>query len=132
MNRNIPKMRMPMQKNPATAIIFMLFLVLAYLITTVGLMVLAFLLFKFPMGESAVSVGIIVIYILSTFLASFICGKKCKSRKFLWGLAIGSSYFVILFLLSLVVTESVVALGTNVVTSMLICAGSGMLGGMLA
>lgn len=132
MKRNIPKMRMPLQKNPAAAIIFMLFLLLAYVFTTVGLMVLAFLLFKFSMGESAVSAGVIVIYILSTFLASFICGRKCKSKKFLWGLAIGSSYFVILLLLSLVINESVVALGTNVVTSMLICAGSGMLGGMLA
>ena len=93
MNRNIPKMHMPMQKNPAAAIIFMLFLMLAYLITTVGLMILAFLLFKFPMGESAVSAGVIVIYILSTFLSSFICGKKCKSRKFLWGLAIGAENF---------------------------------------
>ena len=132
MNRNIPKMHMPMQKNPAAAIIFMLFLMLAYLITTVGLMILAFLLFKFPMEESAVSVGIIVIYIASTFLSSFICGKKCKSRKFIWGLAIGSAYFIVLLLLSLVVNESVVALGTNVATSLLICAGSGMLGGMLA
>ena len=130
MNRTITKIRM--QKNPTVAIIFLIFLVFAYLITTVGLMVLAFLLFKFPLGENAVSVGVIVIYILSTFLASFICGKKCKTRKFLWGLAIGSAYFVILFLLSLVVNESVVALGTNVVTSLLICAGSGMLGGMLA
>ena len=132
MSRNIPKVHMPMQKNPAVAIIFMLFLLLAYAITTIGLMLLAVLLFKFPMEESAVSVGIIVIYILSTFLSSFICGKKCKSRKFIWGLAIGSAYFIVLLLLSLVVNESVVALGTNVATSLLICAGSGMLGGMLA
>ena len=132
MNRNIPKVRMPMQKNPAVAIIFMIFLLLAYVITTVGLMILAFLLYKFPLDESAVSIGIIIIYIFSTFLTSFICGKKCKKRKFLWGLGIGSAYFVILLLLSLLMNESVVSLGTNVVTSLLICAGSGMLGGMLA
>lgn len=132
MNRNIPKVRMPMQKNPAMAIIFLIFLLLAYVITTVGLMILAFLLYKFPLGESAVSVGVIIIYVISTFLSSFICGKKCKNRKFIWGLGIGIAYFVILLLLSLLMNESVVSLGTNVVTSMLICAGSGMLGGMLA
>lgn len=132
MNHNIVKARMPIRKDPAMAIIFMIFLLLAYVITTVGLMILAFLLFKLPLGESAVSVGVIIIYIVSTFLASFICGKKCKNRKFLWGLAIGSVYFVILLFLSLIMNESVVSLGTNVVTSMLICAGSGMLGGMLA
>ncbi len=132
MNRNIPKVRMSIQKNPAVAIIFMIFLLLAYVITTVGLMILAFLLYKFSLGESAVSVGIIIIYVLSTFFSSFICGRKCKNRKFLWGLAIGSAYFVVLLLLSLLMNESVVSLGTNVVTSLLICAGSGMLGGMLA
>lgn len=132
MNRNIPKVRMPMQKNPAVAIIFLIFLLLAYVITTVGLMILAFMLYKFPLGESAVSVGVIIIYVISTFLSSFICGKKCKNRKFIWGLGIGIAYFVILLLLSLLMNESVVSLGTNVVTSMLICAGSGMLGGMLA
>ena len=132
MNHNIVKARVPIRKDPAMAIIFMIFLLLAYVITTVGLMILAFLLFKLPLGESAVSVGVIIIYIVSTFLASFICGKKCKNRKFLWGLAIGSVYFVILLFLSLIMNESVVSLGTNVVTSMLICAGSGMLGGMLA
>ena len=132
MSHNISKPRMTIRKDPAVAIVFMIFLVLAYVITTVGLMILAFLLFKFPLGEAAVSVGVIMIYILSTFLSSFICGKKCKNRKFLWGLAIGSAYFVILLLLSLIMNESVIALGTNVVTSLLICAGSGMLGGMLA
>ena len=132
MNRDIPKVRMPMQKNPAVAIIFLIFLLLAYVITTVGLMILAFMLYKFPLGESAVSVGVIIIYVISTFLSSFICGKKCKNRKFIWGLGIGIAYFVILLLLSLLMNESVVSLGTNVVTSMLICAGSGMLGGMLA
>ena len=132
MSHNVLKQRIPMRKDPAVVIILMIFLLLAYVITTVGLMLLAFLLFKFPLEESAVSVGVIMIYILSTFLSSFICGKKCKNRKFLWGLAIGSAYFVILLLLSLIMNESVVALGTNVVTSLLICAGSGMLGGMLA
>lgn len=132
MNRNIPNVRIPMQKNPAVAIIFLIFLLLAYVITTVGLMILAFLLYKFPLGESAVNVGVIVIYVLSTFIASFICGKKCKNRKFIWGLCIGTAYFVILLLLSLLMSESIVSLGSNVVTSLLICAGSGMLGGMLA
>lgn len=132
MNRNIPNVRIPMQKNPAVAIIFLIFLLLAYVITTVGLMILAFLLYKFPLGESAVNVGVIVIYVLSTFTASFICGKKCKNRKFIWGLCIGTAYFVILLLLSLLMSESIVSLGSNVVTSLLICAGSGMLGGMLA
>lgn len=132
MNRNLQKARMPIQKNPASIIVFLLFLLVAYVITTAGLMLLAFLLYKFPLTESAVNIGIILIYITATFLSSFICGKKIKERKFLWGLGIGAAYFVILFLLSLLINGETVNLGTNVFTALLICTGSGMLGGMLA
>ena len=132
MNRNQQKIRMPIQKNPANLIIFLLFLLISYLITTAGLLILAFLLYKFPLTESAVNIGIILIYIAATFLSSFICGKKMKERKFLWGLGIGAAYFVILFLLSFLMNGEAVNLGTNVFTTLLICTGSGMLGGMLA
>ena len=132
MKHNPQKIRIPIQKNPANLIIFLLFLLLSYLLTTVGLFVLAFLLYKFPMTESAVSIGIILIYIVATFLSAFICGKKIKERKFLWGLGIGAAYFVILFLLSFLMNGETANLGTNVFTTLLICTGSGMLGGMLA
>lgn len=132
MNHNLQKARMPMQKNPANLIIFLLFLLIAYVFTTVGLLLLAFLLYKFPLTESAVNIGIVLIYIAATFLSSFICGKKMKERKFLWGLGIGCAYFVILFLLSLLMNGEAANLGTNVFTALLICTGSGMLGGMLA
>ncbi len=132
MNHHQQKVRMSIKNNPANLIIFLLFLLIAYLVTTVGLLVLAFLLYKFSMTESAVNIGIILIYIAATFLSSFICGKKVKARKFLWGLGIGAAYFVILFLLSFLMNGEAAGLGTNVFTTMLICTGSGMLGGMLA
>lgn len=132
MNHHQQKVRMSIKNNPANLIIFLLFLLIAYLVTTVGLLVLAFLLYKFSMTESAINIGIILIYIAATFLSSFICGKKVKARKFLWGLGIGAAYFVILFLLSFLMNGEAAGLGTNVFTTMLICTGSGMLGGMLA
>ena len=132
MNRNLPKVGMPLQKNSANLIVFLIFILLAYVITTCGLLVLAFLLYRFPLSDSAVNIGIIVIYALSTFLSSFICGKKLKNRKFIWGLCIGAVYFLILLLLSVIMNEADISLGSNVVTTLMICAGSGMLGGMLA
>ena len=69
---------------------------------------------------------------LSTFFTSLICGKKMKERKFLWGLGIGAAYFVILLILSFMMNGENVNPGSNIVTSFLICTGSGMLGGMLA
>ena len=132
MNRNIKKRRMPIQKNPTKLILFLVFLLFAYILTTVGLIGLAFLLYKIQLSESAVTIGIILIYMFSTFFASFSCGRKIKERKFLWGLGIGASYFVILLLLSLLMNGENVNPGTNIFTSFLICTGSGMLGGMLA
>jgi len=132
MNRNMQKIRMPIQKRTANLIIFLMFLLIAYLITTVGLLLLALFLYKFPLTEATVNIGIIFIYIVATFLSSFICGKKMKARKFLWGLGIGAAYFIILFLLSFLMNGEAADLGTNVFTALLICTGSGMLGGMLA
>ena len=76
--------------------------------------------------------GIIVIYVLSTFVGGFILGKLKRVKKFLWGLIMGVLYFVLLFLISFVVYRSFDGNGTNVMTTLLLCAGGGMLGGMLA
>lgn len=132
MNRNFKKSHLPIQGNPVFLITFSLFLLLSYLITIGGLLLLALLLYKIPLSESAVNIGIILIYILSTFLTSFICGKKMKKKKFLWGFILGTSYFLVLLVISLITNQSNVILGTNVLTSFMICAGAGTLGGMLA
>lgn len=132
MNHRIKKNRLPSQGNAIYLISLALFLLLSYLITIGGLLLLALLLYKIPLTESAVNIGIIVIYILSTFLTAFICGKKMQKKKFLWGLILGTSYFLILLVISLITNQSNVILGTNVLTSFMICAGAGTLGGMLA
>lgn len=132
MKKNTSQLQMAGHKNAENFIFFLLFLLLSYLITMIGLMLLAFLLYHFSLGESAVSVGVILIYVMSTFLASFVCGKKCKNKKFLWGLGIGMAYYVVLLFLSLLTSGSTLGLGNSLFTTLLICTGSGMLGGMLA
>ncbi len=132
MNRNFKKNCFPTQGNAVYLITLSLFLLLSYLITIGGLLLLALLLYKIPLSESAVNIGIIVIYILSTFLTAFICGRKMQKKKFLWGFILGTSYFLVLLVISLITNQSNVILGTNVLTSFMICAGAGTLGGMLA
>lgn len=107
-------------------------LLASYLVTGILLFVLTLLLYKFEWDEQMVTAGIIVIYVLSTFVGGFILGKLKKVRKFLWGLIIGVLYFVLLFLISFGVYRSFDGNGTNVITALLLCAGGGMLGGMLA
>ena len=106
-------------------------LLAAYILTGGLLMLLALLVYRFGLSEKIVSIVIIGIYIGATFLAGFLAGKKLKTKKFLWGLVVGASYFVVLVLLSMVINHSFKDVATNFFTVLIMCAGSGMLGGML-
>ncbi len=107
-------------------------LLFSYILTAGVLLVLAFLLFKMQLSEKPVSVAIIAIYVLATLFAGFMTGKKMQSRKFLWGLLMGTAYFVVLALVSLAVKQSPDTLGNSFFTTLMLCAGGGMLGGMLS
>ena len=61
-----------------------------------------------------------------------IAGKRAGTKKYLWGLVQGCLYFVVLLLVTLAVKHTISDFGSNLVTTFLLCAGSGMLGGMLA
>lgn len=104
----------------------------AYLLTAGLLLLLALMLYRFGLSEKAVSVCIIIIYIAVTFLAGFIAGKKAGEKKFLWGLVMGSIYFLILTAVSFIVNKGAVQDMGNLCTVFLLCGGSGMLGGMLS
>ena len=104
----------------------------AYILTAGLLLLLAFMLYRFGLSEKVVSVCIIAVYIIVTFLAGLLAGKKEKHRKFLWGLVMGALYFGILVAVSLVVNKGVEDIAGNMMTVFLLCAGSGMLGGMVS
>ena len=107
-------------------------LVLSYLMTLIILLILAFLLYKVGLTEKTVSVCMILTYAGSTFLAGFLTGKKMGKMKFLWGMAIGAAYFAILVVLSLVGGRAGTMFGKDFFTTLLLCAGGGMLGGMVS
>ena len=73
-----------------------------------------------------------MIYVISTFVGGFVVGKLSGVRKFVWGLACGILYFALLLLVSLGIYRSLQGNGTNVLTTFLLCAGGGMLGGMVS
>ena len=107
-------------------------LILAYIMTLIILLILAFLLYKVGLTEKTVSVCMIVTYVASTFAAGFLTGKKLKKMKFLWGLAVGAAYFVVLVVLSLIGGRAGNMFGKDFITTLLLCAGGGMLGGMVS
>lgn len=107
-------------------------LVFAYVLTGLLLLGLAYLLYKFRLDEKVVNISVIVIYVLVNFLTGFVAGKWLKVKKFLWGFVLGSAYFLILALVSLVAGQQEAVIGSHLVTTYLLCAGGGMLGGMLS
>lgn len=103
----------------------------AYVITAVILLLIAFLLYQFDLGEQQVRFGIMAAYVLSTFTGGFLAGKVMEIRRFLWGFGIGVLYFGLLAALSFVVYHSVQA-GGNVILAFLLCVAGGTLGGMVS
>ncbi len=107
-------------------------LLFSYILTAGLLLLLALLLYKLGLSEGVVAIAIVVIYVVSTFFAGFMTGKKLQNKKFLWGLLMGCAYFVVLALVSLVINHSGAALGDSFFTTFILCAAGGMLGGMIS
>lgn len=104
----------------------------AYILTAGLLLLLAFMLYRFGLSEKVVSICIIAVYIIVTFLAGLLAGKREGRKKFLWGLVMGALYFGILVAVSLVVNRGLEDVAGNLMTVFFLCAGSGMLGGMVS
>lgn len=107
-------------------------LLASYIVTGILLLVLTFLVYKFELDEQIVVAGIVAIYAISTFMGGFIIGKLTEVKKFLWGMAIGAIYVLLLFLISYGVYREFNTNGLNVITTVALCVGGGTLGGMLS
>ena len=60
-------------------------LLASYVLTLLLLCLLALLLYKLHLTEGMVTIAISAIYVITTFMAGFLAGKKMKTQKFLWG-----------------------------------------------
>lgn len=107
-------------------------LLCAYVVTGILLIILTALLYKAGLNEENVNAGILLIYIISTFSGGFVIGKMLGTKKFLWGLLSGMVYFLLLVLISFGVYHALQGQLTETITAFLLCAGGGMLGGMIS
>ncbi len=106
-------------------------LLLMYVITGLLLLVLTLLLAKVQLGESAVSIGIVVIYVVSGFVGGLLAGKRMKSRKFFWGMVMGACYFLALAIGSVIFHKGLDMDAGRFATTLILCIASGMVGGMV-
>lgn len=122
------------KRNPA--VMLSVTLAIMYAVSGILLLVLAVLLYYFELSEATVKIGIVAVYIMAGFTGGIWCGKQSRDKKYLWGLVAGSLYFVILFILSLVIKQGMeeeAAFETvRMFTTWILCAVSGMAGGMIS
>ena len=103
-----------------------------YFLTGALLLVLSAMLYKMQLSENAVSVGIVLIYVLSGFFGGFLSGKVMKTRRFFWGMIMGCAYFLILILGSILFQNGINMEVTRFFTTLILCTASGMIGGMVS
>lgn len=104
----------------------------AYVVTGILLLLLALFVYKLNLEEKQVTIAVMAIYLVSTFVGGFMIGKWNRVRKFWWGMLVGAGYFMLLLIVSFGIYHSLKNGGVNVVTAMFLCLGGGLLGGMLA
>lgn len=107
-------------------------LVLAYVFTGIALAALAFAVYKWDLSETVVTVSILAVYVISSFLGGFITGKRVRERKFVWGMLLGGLYIIIIYGVSIIMSASLDVVSTASITAALLCLGGGMLGGMVS
>ena len=107
-------------------------LLASYIVTGILLLVLTFFMYKFELNEKIVSAASVGIYVVSTLIGGMIIGKLTKSKRYLWGMVLGIIYFVLLLLITLGVYRTLNGDSVSIVTSLILCAGGGMTGGMIS
>lgn len=118
------------KNNPLTAIFAAVFVM--FIVSGLLLLLLALLLYKMEPGESVIRIGIVVIYVLAGLIGGFLMGKLMREQKFLWGLAAGVIYFVLLFVVSAMVKGGFAMEPARTFTALILCGASGMAGGMIS
>lgn len=126
-------MRERMKKKETPAVIsFLKILAAMYLVSGLLLVVLAVLVNRMEQEELIANAGIIVIYAVSCILGGYFSGKVHRERKFMWGMLMGAVYFAILFGVSVALNMGASMDWVHLTTTMAICVGGGMAGGMIA
>jgi putative membrane protein (TIGR04086 family) len=105
--------------------------VITYFLTIILLILLAFIMFKVDLADKDINLGIIIIMIVSTFIGGLMAGKVFKTKKWMYGLIIGVTYFATLLIISSIISAEG-AITNDVLSMFIMCVGGGTLGGMIS
>lgn len=107
-------------------------LVISCFVTTIVLLVLAFVMLKLQPETGVTEICILLTYAVSCFFGGWYSGRKAARRKFLWGMLLGILYFLLLLLVSGLGDRAIQSGLVQSLASFVICACGGMLGGIVA
>ena len=107
-------------------------LLFAYALTGVGLLLLAFFLYVFKLGETAVDVGIILICIFVCFMGGLMTGRFLRETELSGECSQVWHIFFCFSLFLLRVKRRLDMRVVHAVTTFCMCIGGGTLGGMLS
>ena len=107
-------------------------LLVMYVLTGILLFIMAFLLYQFHLGETFVSLGIVVVYVVSGFAGGLVLRHRLKAPCGFLGLLLGTIYFLILFAGSVILNHGLPQDMLRMLAVWIMCARAGMLGGMLS
>lgn len=119
-------------KGSSKALIVVKGLLVSYILSAIMLLILAFLMYKLDPPSGVISIGIILTYIISAFAGGFILGKNAVQKRYLWGIAMGVLYYVIIFLVALILGKDVFGDLGSTISVFFMCILGGMLGGMIS
>ena len=114
------------------ALVIVKALLVTYIITALLLLLLALIMYKIDPPGAVISVGLILTYILSSFVGGYIMGNAKKEKRFLWGIAMGVSYFLIIFIVSIIFSKDVFGNMGSIISVLCMCGLGGMIGGMVS
>ena len=104
---------------------------LSIIFTIIFVAVLALLAWILHWNNKILSIGVVIIDVLACLFGGLLAGKGMGEKKYLWGLLIGGLYFIVMMLVAVFMDGQGNGNATSIITSALLCLGSGMLGGMI-
>ena len=104
---------------------------ISVMVSAVGIVLASLIFYAAGEGQNRIRVSVYVVVVLAVLIGGIYAGHRIGYRRFLWGLALGALYYVILCLISAASGCMAAAGWQFCLPFVLLCLGSGMLGGML-
>ena len=112
--------------------IYLRSLLFSYLLSGLLLLLISLAMYRFQLKESQVRVCVTLVYILSGALAGFLAGRGFKRQRFFCGFLAGLLYFLVLLAVSMALGQGLNPEPVQLATVFALCAGGGILGGVLS